>query len=321
MTFTATSFPQIASSVPATLGFTPQESIVILTFRDKRLGATLRLDLPVNGVANDDWLRTTAGYLTRANADALIVIVYTSTSIDDDTLPMEGFAHAVSRFLKGALDVEVYTAGVITDDYWADYMHGGGGPAVECAFSVLTATVAANNSAPDTTIPRGRSTDPLPAPRIMDEEERPAAWAAWNAAIEGSNDVPLETMIGWFADKQARDGMAVRALVGGDPTVSQYEDLLFGKIPGLLDKDRVMDALGLMGRMLAITEDDLYRAELLAVRGWLNWVIGRASIATDHLAAALAHVPEHRLAALMMEIIRRGTLSAVAADAKHWIKN
>ena len=92
-------------------------------------------------------------------------------------------------------------------------------------------------------------------------------------------------MIGWFADKQARDGMAVRALVGGDPTVSQYEDLLFGKIPGLLDKDRVMDALGLMGRMLAITEDDLYRAELLAVRGWLNWVIGRASIATDHLAA------------------------------------
>jgi hypothetical protein len=82
-TFTIKSPADLLSFIGHTLGFWPHESLVCVTVDTDRLGATLRVDLPMHDGGELGYARTVAGYLTHdPNATAVLFAVYTSTPWD-----------------------------------------------------------------------------------------------------------------------------------------------------------------------------------------------------------------------------------------------
>jgi hypothetical protein len=68
----------VLSFVGHTLGFWPSESLVCITLRANRVGATLRVDLPKPG-AELSYAQTVAGYLAHdADAGSVLFAVYAS---------------------------------------------------------------------------------------------------------------------------------------------------------------------------------------------------------------------------------------------------
>lgn len=95
-----------------------------------------------------------------------------------------------------------------------------------------------------------------------------------------------------------------RAATGGTPG---YGDVLLGLEPPVPDwvrlaqLDRVLARLGDCGGGEA-------RAAALTARGWIEWCRGRGSFADALFTAAAAEHPGYRLAELLAELGRRGTL-------------
>jgi hypothetical protein len=69
--------------------------------------------------------------------------------------------------------------------------------------------------------------------------------------------------------------------------------------------DRVLEQLAAAGGQAG--------AAALTGRGWIAWCRGRGSYAAAHLGLALEEEPGYRLAELLLELVRRGTLCGWAA--------
>jgi len=147
------------------------------------------------------------------------------------------------------------------------------------------------------------------------------AAAGRDAAVAGAEDfgmfdggpgrpAPLPDLEGFAAAAPQRavapapaSGSA-RAAAGGTPG---YGDVLLGLEPPapdwvrLAQLDRVLMRLGNCGGGEA-------RAAALTARGWIEWCRGRGSFADALFAAATAEQPGYRLAELLAELDRRGTL-------------
>lgn len=93
----------------------------------------------------------------------------------------------------------------------------------------------------------------------------------------------------------------------GGPATPGYGDVLLGLAPPAPDwarlagLDRVLARLGGCGGGEA-------RAAALTARGWIEWCRGRGSFADALFTAAAAEQPGYRLAELLAELGRRGTL-------------
>ncbi|UYB37354.1 DUF4192 domain-containing protein [Arthrobacter koreensis] len=113
----------ILAFVPHCLGFTPQESLVLLGLRGARLGATLRLDLPGASCAGDspglDSLELISGYADRITSllsndedtDGVLAVLYTNL------VPEEGTPPPYSA-LMDILCSELERHGLIVRDAW-----------------------------------------------------------------------------------------------------------------------------------------------------------------------------------------------------------
>jgi hypothetical protein len=105
------------------------------------------------------------------------------------------------------------------------------------------------------------------------------------------------------------------AQVGPDadagPDIPGYGEVLLGLDPAvpawhsLNSLDLVLEQLSAAGGQAA--------AAALTGRGWIAWCRGRGSYAAAFLARALEEEPGYRLAELMLELVRRGTLCGWAA--------
>ncbi|HJV99152.1 MAG TPA: DUF4192 domain-containing protein [Arthrobacter sp.] len=98
---------------------------------------------------------------------------------------------------------------------------------------------------------------------------------------------------------------------GAEATVPGYGEVLLGLEPSLPDwpsmnnLDRVLEQLAAGGGLAA--------AAALSGRGWISWCRGRGSYAAAHLGRALDEEPGYRLAELLLELVRRGTVCGWAA--------
>ena len=114
----------ILGFIPHSLGYWPARSLVAMTMQGKRLGATLRVDLPGDG-ARPGWsgssgpvgfARSVASYLeSDAEADGSLLALFTET--DGDGTPWAELLAA----LEGALDdagMPVRDAWLVGADYW-----------------------------------------------------------------------------------------------------------------------------------------------------------------------------------------------------------
>lgn len=98
---------------------------------------------------------------------------------------------------------------------------------------------------------------------------------------------------------------------GNGAAVPGYGEVLLGLDPPMPDwcslnnLDRVLEQLAAGGGRAG--------AAALAGRGWISWCRGRGSYAAAHLGRALDEEPGYRLAELLLELVRRGTICGWAA--------
>ncbi|MHA7283794.1 DUF4192 domain-containing protein [Arthrobacter sp. TMS2-4] len=119
--FVVTSPADILSYIPHALGFVPRESLVVLTTSGRRLGATLRVDLPDAGV---DPLGFADGVLSflqgDADADGTFIVVYTQERWERRTpAPRSGLVLTVETVLDAA-GLPVRGGWVVSRSGWRD---------------------------------------------------------------------------------------------------------------------------------------------------------------------------------------------------------
>lgn len=104
------------------------------------------------------------------------------------------------------------------------------------------------------------------------------------------------------APRDAPAGAAARRM---DPP--GYGDVLLGLQPRVPDWTRLAHLEGTLVR-LGNSGGGEARAAALTARGWIEWCRGRGSFADALFAGAVAELPGYRLAELLAELGRRGTL-------------
>src|SRR5690349_25153919 len=90
----------ILGFIPHSLGYWPGNSLVAMTLQGKRLGATLRLDLPGPAVLADPapFAETVAGYLAAdEHADGTLLALSPTTAGCPDRDAMTGCCSALKR--------------------------------------------------------------------------------------------------------------------------------------------------------------------------------------------------------------------------------
>lgn len=90
-----------------------------------------------------------------------------------------------------------------------------------------------------------------------------------------------------------------------------YGEVLMGEAPAV-PQWRTLDSLDLVLGQLALP-GGAPAAAALTGRGWIEWCRGRGSYAAAYLGEALVIEPGYRLAELLLELVRRGTLCGWAA--------
>ncbi|TLM83819.1 DUF4192 domain-containing protein [Pseudarthrobacter sp. NamE5] len=93
---------------------------------------------------------------------------------------------------------------------------------------------------------------------------------------------------------------------GLEPGMPGYGEVLMGQVPAV-PQWRTLDSLDLVLAQLALP-GGAPAAAALTGRGWIAWCRGRGSYAAAYLGEALEIEPGYRLAGLLLELVRRGTL-------------
>ena len=382
----------ILGFIPHSLGYWPADSLVAMTLQGKRLGATLRLDLPGPEVLADPkkFAVTVREYL-RADrqADASLLAFFTNEGWMDGCLgtvqTYSGLLASLQAVL-GTAGMPVRDAWFVGDSYWRDAYCTDesccplpGRPISGIRDSRLNAEM----------VFRGSSVGPAPeeqctGPAALPAETRTrlvAAEAAWMVPLDlrrrsraqfdalldswevllRSGQCPSEPLgqgfvratlrvpawrdavlvmaaagkaaasagadhfgifdprcvltpvrpAGWEAGTPGAGAPQPPPVPGREATVPGYGEVLLGLEPpvpdwtGLNNLDRVLEQLAAGGGQAG--------AAALTGRGWISWCRGRGSYAAAHLGLALEEEPGYRLAELLLELVRRGTLCGWAA--------
>lgn len=250
----------ILGYVPHTLGYWPSRSLVAMTMQGKRLGATLRVDLPEPGPTSsgrEEFARTVAEYLLAdVEADGSLLIFFTD----------DGWADAAGppgcRALLADLEPALGLAGMPVRDAWyvgAEYWRNvyctdtgccplPGRPLAEIRDSRLNAEMVYLGSsvgeAPGTGTPASaRSGDAA----VMDAEER---WAEQLCSGRSSRE-QFETVLDtWQAVLAFKAAMAVRtpsldpAAAGLEPAPALTAASGQAAAPGLAEAPGLPSATG-----------------------------------------------------------------------------
>lgn len=313
------------------VGFKPTESLVLIAMAGKRIRATLRIDLPPNEAGNETLaVLATSTMLGDVEADGSLFFIFTEeTGIDGQ--PSEALVETLIRELdKGGIPAR--DGWLINPEGWGSYleldvtMH----PMTEVTDSVLSAELtfrgssyAATNAA---AIPEFVGDATAPAARIaalvtMDEvdpfdtEAEPMATArnAWQSALDSQGGGGDNTaLIAFLQNVMVRDRLMVD-VVSVATSVEDFSNALMGQFTSVPNWRRVDAAEATLARLLTETPGT-YRAPLLTITGWLEWLKGRGTNAGHYFAAALQADRGYRLAQLLDQLVGAGYIAAVAQN-------
>lgn len=154
-------------------------------------------------------------------------------------------------------------------------------------------------------------------------------------ALEVCRDLPLffEGVLGWDADDVTHGAGLLLFVLKGPPlrdramlqwatNLSVGDDMDLNPLAhsGLMlgdgprpDVRRIERAIALLTGVIARAEDR-YRPAPLCMLAWLNWALGRSSVAGKHIDEALSIDPDYSMAQLQYSILSNGILPAWAFD-------
>lgn len=112
----------ILAYIPHSLGFTPKESLVLMTMDSSRLGATLRLDLPPSALDYSEFAAKVSDILrSDVSADGVLMALYTDRAWKrPDAPPYRRLIHQLSRRLTAG-GLPIRDGWVISSAAWREY--------------------------------------------------------------------------------------------------------------------------------------------------------------------------------------------------------
>lgn len=120
--FAVSSPADILSYVPHALGFVPHESLVVLTTAGRRLGATLRVDLPPDGTDPVPFAEGVVSYLQGdSEADGALLIVYTQEDWQKLAPPPRAALVRCVKAVLGAGNLPLHGGWFASRSGWRDY--------------------------------------------------------------------------------------------------------------------------------------------------------------------------------------------------------
>jgi hypothetical protein len=319
----ATSTADILSFIPHALGRTPRNSFVLLTMQGKRLGATLRIDAPTTGEPAD-YARRVVTYLA-ADEKATGVLLAVYMDADEHPNPHIGHLEAISRELTLAA-MPLKDAWLVTPTHWRGLLADTGNQPVEAITdSRLNAELiyAGSNHHEDTAnygpFTGGAGTETLIQGAIPSAslEDITAARKFWTRTLAtGPQEPDVDTAVQLIAalhNPIIRDLMMCDVVTNGLP--ADFRDI--GSIvlgTGITPDWARVDTAQHAARALIAAAPEGFRAPMLCLIGWLEYLKGRASVAVEHFDLAEADTPGYRLAQLLTEVVSRGNIAGTAQN-------
>ncbi|CAN7572656.1 DUF4192 domain-containing protein [Arthrobacter sp. LjRoot78] len=321
----------ILGFIPHALGFAPKESFVFLTLRGNTLGATLRVDAPLFGDPVG-FARAMVDYLAvDTQATAVLLAIYTDDAPDAAAQrPFHDHVEAVIQELEIA-GTPLKDAWLVTSEHWQNLLCDSDAgccqpePLESITDGQLNAEMVFRGSSyqkePGTTYApftgpadtSERIREALPGVFAGDLNTGRTLWADALTRVGWADPATTVELLACFQRPDLRDVMFCNVIDPARPDAEGSGDLLIGQgiTPDWNRVDRAQDA----ARLLIDAAPEGYRAPLLTLTGWLAYLKGQSSVATDHFALAIADTPGYRLAELMEQLVNRGTIAPVAQDA------
>jgi hypothetical protein len=331
--------------VPHLLGYRPRNSIVFVTFRGKRSCGAMRVDLPtVDSERVQRRLVTTmVGMLCKIpGVDAILPVLFTDAGFDGASEPPHSrLADIINRRIELS-GFELRQSLCLAGDGWASYLDddipAGGRPLAE----LETSTVA--DSVPEHLRTELGIVDPhaelLPEATDHEREDMAADFEWLRMLMESQPDdddeiprdlLPLADLPSFAEDMLAGgptpDDLALLAFAAQGPPVRDHvmlqwatneatgirlwgapgeecADIMLGHGPRP-DLDRMVRGIEIL-RTLASRVSGRQRLPLLCMLGWLNWALGRGSLAARYVEAAAAIDPEYGMAEVLGTLLHSG---------------
>ena len=312
------------------LGYWPQESLVCVILDDRRIGATLRVDLPEPGHDAARYIEDVVKYIaTDSDATGVVFGIFTHTPWQPgDPRPFEATMEALTGDLSER-DITLRDGWLIGETDFTNYLrmtdeHPTSYPLDRITASELNAELVFRGSSiasnPGFHVPviahRDISEEILKHIGRIEVMSSPAAIEKarilWDSLLEGTEmptDDQAAELLAYFKFISVRDHL-LADIPGIDDTM---RDLLLGQTKQAPRWDRVDRAtevlLHLYGR-----SDGPHAAPVLTSLGVIQWWEGRGSRAHDCFQRALEADPYYRLAQLSDQMVAAGILAPWATN-------
>ena len=319
----------VLSFVLHALGSVPRESFVLITLHGTRLGATLRIDTPL-APTPAMFARTVADYLAADTAaTSVLLAVYTDvTGAPELPRPFHEHVEALIEVFDAA-GTPLKDGWLVTSTHWQNLLCDGvdgccpAYPLEAITDSALNAEMVYRGSTYNQNA--GATYAPFTGPANTEEAIIASiatqmitgtdhATALWANALRTTGQIPEQDRIELLATLQipaARDLLLCNIIDPERTTPEGAGDLLMGKIaPDWTRVDKAQER----ARELINAAPGGYRAPLLTMIGWTDYLKGRASSAANHFTQATADSPGFRLAELLTGVMNLGTVADIAMN-------
>ncbi|GGJ41752.1 DUF4192 family protein [Paenarthrobacter histidinolovorans] len=312
---TLTGPADLLAYIPHLLGGTPTESFVVLTATSGALGATLRVDAPMDAAPLGFAQTVTSLAAEDENATACYLVVYTDETGEDDRFPYAAHVAALGNELATAR-MPVRKVYLVTSTHWAAYGTTEWNPLDQVKDSNANATLTFMGSASTVDVYNpallGKWVEPVQVP-ARTEESVEQARRGWVAALEETGTPDTETarkLAAWFQDEYIRDFLMADTITTNNGVII---DIMLGKFDGRPDWKRVDRAEGLAFELMKVVPEG-QRAPMLTLMGWLQWLKGSGTHSARYLKLAAEDVPGYRFAELLRELIGNVYIAEVAKN-------
>jgi hypothetical protein len=327
-----TSIHEVLRTIPEVLGFTPNESLVVIPFSGGPSSAMIRVDLPQP--AGDDaegFGHAVLEHVLRlGDVERLFFAVFTEKAhagnIAPYTLELETLARRSKR-----LGLHVVGGACVASDAWSEYWGARGGPRDEVVSALAPAIPAdvaeAIEIAPAPAAARTRVEELLAEHAHLAEITDDEVLCAWNLFLDGARwlDPEYEPILVALVSRGLRRLRTLELIVANGALGSDIserveaiwldlaENMPESELTGLTevfadfipaDLPRVERAISAL-RTIASHVSEREARGALAALSWLNCLAGRASIASEYARRAL-RAGHHALAAEVLERVDQG---------------